>query len=256
MLLRICFLLACCVSYHEVDQVAYACWTHLFRYSYWGQNSYGATHTDQANWQQTLSHYCQVCRFPLPLATTIPNAEHISNTQDDTIDAIPLAFVNVFSGTGGAPSLDFANICNAVDDTVFPGTALADCSFLASDIQTCQSRGKIVTLSLGGATGAASFSSEAQATAFGDTIWNMFLGGTSDTRPFGAAVLDGIDLDIEGGGTTYFASFVNRIRELSQGASKQYYVTGAPQCPYPDAYMSTCVCVVASTRRGSSDRSL
>ena len=84
----------------------------------------------------------------------------------------------------------------------------------------------------------------------------MFLGGTSDTRPFGSAVLDGIDLDIEGGGTTYFASFVNRIRELSQGASKQYYVTGAPQCPYPDAYMSTCVCIVASTLRGSSDRSL
>ncbi|KAI0702369.1 glycoside hydrolase superfamily [Cerioporus squamosus] len=184
---------------------------------YWGQNSYGATNSDQANWQQTLSHYC----------------------EDDSIDAIPLAFVNVFFGTGDVPSLDFANICNAVDDAVFPGTALADCSFLAADIQTCQSKGKIITLSLGGATGAASFSSDEQASAFGDTIWNLFLGGTSDTRPFGAAVLDGIDLDIEGGGTTYFASFVNRIRELSQGASKKYYVTGAPQCQFPDAYMST-----------------
>ena len=48
-----------------------------------------------------------------------------------------------------------------------------------------------------------------------------------------------IDLDIEGGGTQYFDSFVNRIRTLASGASKQYYVTGAPQCPYPDAYMST-----------------
>lgn len=48
-----------------------------------------------------------------------------------------------------------------------------------------------MTLSLGGATGAASFSSAAQAKVFGDTIWNLFLGGTSDIRPFGDAVLDG-----------------------------------------------------------------
>ena len=82
-------------------------------------------------------------------------------------------------------------ICNMNDDAVFPGTSLPDCSFLASDIQFCQSKGKIVTMSLGGATGAASFSSAAQATAFGDTIWNLFLGGSSSTRPFGSAVLDG-----------------------------------------------------------------
>lgn len=62
---------------------------------------------------------------------------------------------------------------------------------MASDIQTCQAAGKIVTLSLGGASGAASFSSDAQGTAFADQIWNLFLGGTSSTRPFGGAVLDG-----------------------------------------------------------------
>ncbi|KAI0715837.1 glycoside hydrolase [Cerioporus squamosus] len=190
---------------------------------YWGQNSYGATHSDQANWQKTLSTYC----------------------QDDSIDTIPLAFLNVFFGAGGAPSIDLANICNAVDDSVFPGTSLPDCSFLASDIEFCQSKGKIVTLSLGGATGAASFSSDAQASAFGDTIWNMFLGGSSSTRPFGAAVLDGIDLDIEGGGTTYFATFINRIRTLAAGSPKKYYFTAAPQCPFPDAYLSTVLNAVA-----------
>ena len=68
---------------------------------------------------------------------------------------------------------------------------MPDCSFLASDIQFCQSKGKIVTISLGGATGAASFTSDDQASAFGDTIWNTFLGGTSSVRPFGSAVLDG-----------------------------------------------------------------
>ena len=77
------------------------------------------------------------------------------------------------------------------DDAVFPGTSMPDCSFMASDIEFCQSKGKIVTISLGGATGAASFTSDDQASAFGDTIWNLFLGGSSSTRPFGGAVLDG-----------------------------------------------------------------
>ncbi|KAH9885775.1 glycoside hydrolase superfamily [Cubamyces lactineus] len=184
---------------------------------YWGQNSYGATHSDTANFQKTLSTYC----------------------QDDSIDAFPVAFLNVFFGPGGVPSIDLANICSTTDDPLFPGTDMPDCSFLASDIQFCQSKGKIVTISLGGATGAASFTSDDQASAFGDTIWNTFLGGTSSVRPFGSAVLDGIDLDIEGGGTEHFAAFVNRIRTLASGASKQYYVTAAPQCPFPDAYMST-----------------
>ncbi|KAI0635521.1 glycoside hydrolase superfamily [Trametes polyzona] len=191
---------------------------------YWGQNSYGATHlNDPANWQHKIGFYC----------------------QDDAIDTIPIAFLNVFSSTGGYPSINIANICNVDDSGAFPGTSLADCSFLASEIKYCQSRGKIVTLSLGGATGAANFNSAAQAAAFGDTIWNLFLGGTSDIRPFGDAVLDGIDLDIEGGSTVYFDSFVNRIREHAASADKRYYVTAAPQCPFPDAYLGTVLNAVA-----------
>ncbi len=62
---------------------------------------------------------------------------------------------------------------------------------MASDIKTCQAAGKIITLSLGGATGAATFSSDAQAETFAETVWNLFLGGSSSTRPFGDAVLDG-----------------------------------------------------------------
>ncbi|EPQ54334.1 glycoside hydrolase [Gloeophyllum trabeum ATCC 11539] len=187
---------------------------------YWGQNSYGATHSsDTANWQTNLTHYC----------------------QDDTIDAIPMAFLNVFFGTGGEPSLDLSNICNVNDDAVFPNTQLPDCSFLASDIQTCQSKGKIVTMSLGGATGANGFSSDAQATEFATTIWNLLLGGSSDIRPFGNAVLDGIDLDIEGGSAQYYPTFVSALRTLMNGGSKTYYITGAPQCPFPDAYLGSVI---------------
>lgn len=75
--------------------------------------------------------------------------------------------------------------------STFSGTSLLKCDTIADDIQTCQDAGKAVTLSLGGATGSVGFSSDSEAEEFGDTIWNMFLGGSSDTRPFGDVVLDG-----------------------------------------------------------------
>ncbi|KAI0050723.1 carbohydrate-binding module family 5 protein [Auriscalpium vulgare] len=184
---------------------------------YWGQNSYGATHSDTANFQKTLSTYC----------------------QDNAIDVIPIAFITTFFSTGGLPSLNLANTCNPVDNATFPGTNLANCASLASDIQFCQSKGKLVTLSLGGAGGGVGFTGDSQGQAFADTIWNLFLGGSSSTRPFGSAVLDGVDLDIEGGSGTGYAAFVNQIRSHAAGASKKYYITAAPQCVFPDASLGT-----------------
>ncbi|KAK7032983.1 carbohydrate-binding module family 5 protein [Favolaschia claudopus] len=169
---------------------------------YWGQNSYGARNPgDTANWQKTISTYC----------------------QDTVINAIPIAFVDVFFSTGGLPDLNLANICNNVDSGAFPGTGLANCQFLEAGIKACQAAGKIVTLSIGGASGAATFSSDAQGTQFADTIWNLFLGGSSSTRPFGSAVLDGVDLDIEGGGSTGFVAFVRQLRTHTNSASKPEY---------------------------------
>ncbi|KAJ3524077.1 hypothetical protein NM688_g8625 [Phlebia brevispora] len=187
--------------------------------AYWGQNSYGAAGGAQSGWQQPIDYYC----------------------QDDSIDTFPIAFLNVFFGAGGLPSLDLANTCSSSSDPVFSGSQLPDCSFLASAIETCQSKGKIVTISLGGATGADTFSSASQATSFADQIWNLFLGGSSSTRPFGAAVLDGVDLDIEGGSTEYYTNFVTQLRSHMNGASKQYFITGAPQCPFPDAYLGSVI---------------
>ena len=62
---------------------------------------------------------------------------------------------------------------------------------MASDIKYCQSQGKIITLSLGGAASSVGFVNESQAEGFATTIWESFLGGESDLRPFGDAVLDG-----------------------------------------------------------------
>lgn len=125
------------------------------------------------------------------------------------LDVIPLAFLYVFFGIGGEPMIDFANvrrrlsavrlstltdslqICSTDANSVFPGTQLANCSAMGPDIELCQSKGKIVTLSLGGADSSVGFTNSSQAQGFADQIWNQFLGGQSSIRPFGSVVLDG-----------------------------------------------------------------
>ena len=75
---------------------------------------------------------------------------------------------------------------------MFSGTDLVQCpSIMNADIKACQAKGKLVTLSLGGGTGQVGFSSDSEAQTFADQVWNEFLGGSSSTRPFGDAVLDG-----------------------------------------------------------------
>ncbi|EIW86439.1 glycoside hydrolase family 18 protein [Coniophora puteana RWD-64-598 SS2] len=186
---------------------------------YWGQNSYGAANSNTAYFQQPIDFYC----------------------QDDSIDAIPVAFVDTFFGTGNLPVMNLANTCNNVDNATFSGTDMPNCQALASNIEACQAKGKIVTISLGGAGGGVGFQSDDQAETFAQTIWDLYLGGSSSTRPFGDAVLDGVDLDIESGGGTGYAAFVTKIRSLASGASKQYYITGAPQCPFPDASLGSVI---------------
>ena len=118
--------------------------------------------------------------------------------------------MNNFFSTGGLPNLDLVNVstilyfdgvisrthilpqtCADWNHAPFAGTDLPNCQFLASAIQTCQSKGKIALISLGGGGANPTFSSDSQAQKFADTIWNVFLGGSSNTRPFGSAVLDG-----------------------------------------------------------------
>ena len=81
--------------------------------------------------------------------------------------------------------------CNTTNAEYFSGTNLLNCSFLASDIEYCQNQGKAVTISLGGGGASVGFTDDSEAQSFADQIWNVFLGGSSDNRPFGSVVLDG-----------------------------------------------------------------
>ena len=96
-------------------------------------------------------------------------------------------------------------------------------------------------LSIGGATYTeGGFSSASAASAAADTIWAMFGPEQSDSpvnRPFGKAIVDGFDFDFESA-TSNMVSFASELRSKMDAATaeggKSYYLSAAPQCPYPD----------------------
>ena len=119
-------------------------------------------------------------------------------------------------------------------------TGLQSCPTLASDIKTCQSMGKKVLLSLGGALATTAFSGgDDQASEFATTLWNLFGAGTgvdAGLRPFGDVKIDGFDIDNEDHSTAYYSTFVSALRmTMDADSSKKYYISAAPQCPRPDA---------------------
>ncbi|KAJ9207305.1 CAZyme family GH18 [Paecilomyces variotii] len=180
---------------------------------YWGQNSYDQSSGDLA--QQPLAYYC----------------------DNDDIDVFQLAFVTMINGEGGAPEVNFSNAGN--NCTTFDGTALLNCPQIGADITTCQSKGKTILLSIGGATYTeGGFTSESAAVAGANLIWETFgpqSSSSSVNRPFGDAVVDGFDFDFEAT-VSNMAAFGNQLRSLMDAdTSKKYYLTAAPQCVYPDA---------------------
>ncbi|KAI1089199.1 glycoside hydrolase family 18 protein [Rostrohypoxylon terebratum] len=171
---------------------------------YWGQNSY-----NQATSQSRLADYC-------------------SNTE---IDIIPVAFMDAIN----TPTVNFAN---AGDNcTAYAGTNLLNCPQLETDIKACQALGKTIILSLGGGTySEGGFSSSSAAETAAQNVWNLFGSDTTQAnRPFLTAVVDGFDFDLESTNQN-FAPFASKLRSLMDAdTSKTYYLSAAPQCPYPDA---------------------
>jgi len=181
--------------------------------AYWGQDSSGT--------EKSLASYC----------------------LDSTYDIIVVGFADVW-GTGGDLQINLANqytppssfhlfICSPIIHLflfscgdVFPGTALLNCPQVGNDIQVCQQKGKRVFLSMGGASGAYGLANDGQAQGLAAQVWNFFLGGSSPTRPFGNAKLDGIDLDIEAGDQSHFGAFVRSLKaNFTTDPSMRYYIS-------------------------------
>ncbi|XP_021890539.1 hevamine-A-like [Carica papaya] len=139
---------------------------------------------------------------------------------------VNLAFLATF-GNGQKPMINLAGHCDPYSN---------GCTKLSSEIESCQKQGVKVLLSLGGAAGSYSLSSPEDARDVANYIWNNFLGGKSSSRPLGAAVLDGIDFDIEGGTGEYFDDLAKYLSRFSK-RGKKVYLGAAPQCPFPDAWI-------------------
>ena len=161
--------------------------------------------------------------------------------SDDNVDIVILAFLTTFFGPGGFPSINLGSACGgstAKMDAV-GATGLQNCPTLAAGIQSCQSAGKKVLLSLGGSLATSAFSSDDQASKFATTLWDLFGGGTgadAGLRPFGDVKVDGFDVDNEDHSTASYSTFVSALRKtMDADSSKKYYISAAPQCPRPDA---------------------
>ncbi|KAF9883098.1 hypothetical protein FE257_004106 [Aspergillus nanangensis] len=179
---------------------------------YWGQNSYAHLRGEFA--QQDLAYYC----------------------QQEEISVIQIAFLTGFKGPGGGPTMDLSSAGSKC--TTFSGTSLLSCPQIAKDIKICQSLGKTILLSIGGEVySEGGFGSEADAVAAAKLIWQTFGPETNSSvdRPFGDAVIDGFDIDIESTASN-LPKFAKHLRSYyALDTTKTYYLTAAPQCPYPDA---------------------
>jgi chitinase len=113
------------------------------------------------------------------------------------------------------------------------------CTNLSADITSCQSGGVKAMLSIGG--GGYFFNSKQDAFQLAQYIWDNFLGGTSDKRPLGDAVLDGVDFNIEGGNPDYYGALAAYLKSFGskQGKSskKEVLLSAAPQCPFPGQWV-------------------
>ncbi|EPQ67918.1 Bgt-1268 [Blumeria graminis f. sp. tritici] len=157
------------------------------------------------------------------------------NAYQIIVKLIPISFMSSF----GNETVNLANsegACLQVN-----GTHLAFCPEMEKDIIECQEvYNKTITLSLGGSayTGG-EFSSVDVAIAAADKIWANFGPPceNSTSRLFGNASIDGFDFDFESS-VNNTVPFANRLRSLMDDSTKktgrQYYLTSAPQCSYPD----------------------
>ncbi|KAL5573939.1 hypothetical protein UlMin_023536 [Ulmus minor] len=141
-------------------------------------------------------------------------------------DFVNIAFLPTF-GNGQTPVINLAGHCDPYTN---------GCTKLSSDIKACQAKGVKVILSIGGGAGSYYLTSAEDARQVATYLWNNFLGGSSSSRPLGDAILDGIDFDIEGGTNQHWDDLARYLSGYSK-KGKKVYLTAAPQCPFPDAWV-------------------
>jgi chitinase len=222
--------------------------------------------------------YTLAPRYPVPQSKGLTVYWGVSDTTttladvcaDNSYDIVVLSFVHHFFSAGGYPSLDINLLDGPSPAQKAAGaTALQDGTSLIPDIRACQSSGKRVLMSLGGALyhSNVDLKNDYEGEQIADTLWNLFGGGTNGTvtraiRPFGDVKLDGFDIgkccstpvalilrsdlflaDNESGHSRGYAAMVRKLRaNFKTDPTKQYYLSAAPMCAHPDDGIPTELC--------------
>jgi chitinase len=189
---------------------------------YWGQNGGGTIENND------LSAYCN--------STT-------------GIDILVLAFLYEYGNGNEIASGGIGQSCSISQSGVGQ-----QCTALAAAIPICQAAGIKIMLSLGGAIGAYSLSSQEEAQTIGQNLWNDYgyvnnstnastSTNSSIPRPFGSSFVNGWDFDIESNsGNQYYPAMIAQLRSnFASDPSHEYYITGAPQCPIPEPNMNVII---------------
>lgn len=158
------------------------------------------------------------------------------------IDVIVLAFLSTV-GNGHAPSGSFGNECTV------NSSGGGSCPTLASDINYCRSQGKKILISIGGAGATYDLTGNNDADGVAWSLWNSYAApnavDSSAPRPLGTSYVDGWDFDIEdnpNNSGAYLGEVVTKLRSyFAQDTQHKYLISGAPQCPLPEANMGTAI---------------
>lgn len=165
------------------------------------------------------------------------------------VDIINIGFVNGFpsmNGNNGWPSWNFGNQCNAgyYQDTKM--YKYCDSGDFSGQVKACQQNGKKILVSLGG-----EFDSKnpyslqtSDVTTLAKELWWIFgptgqAGAPPDLpRPFGDAIVDGFDFDIEGSPSDAWGQLASALRAKMPSGG---LLTAAPQCVVPDANLASTI---------------
>lgn len=182
----------------------------------------------------------------------------IETCKSEAVDIVNIGFINQFPDQTGNryPGDNFGNACWG-DTYKLKNTStqlLKTCPDIGPDVIACQETyGKKIFLSLGGGYPTDYYlKNDDSGTRFANWLWKAFgpvQDGYTGPRPWGDAVIDGFDFDIESVidpppadtpdyQTSGYVAMINsfKVELFPQDPSKDYYISAAPQCVIKDVH--------------------
>nr|BAF74364.1 xylanase inhibitor [Triticum aestivum] len=116
-----------------------------------------------------------------------------------------------------------------------------DVSAVGADIKHCQSKNILVFLSIGGFGNQYSLPTAQSAADVANYLWNAYMLGTRKGvyRPFGDALVDGIDFFIENGAPANYDELAKRLWNFNKDfrGRTPVQLTATLRCGYPDRHV-------------------